>query len=111
MKCLAHVGFALTILAGAACGQESKPLVVGPGMTSCTTFNALPPAQIADVTTWAQGFLSGMNSYRWLSTHYQPLVLPGSTEIQAYLKSFCAGHPLDIALKGTLELFEELEDR
>ena len=110
MKSLAHFGIVLTILAGPAWAQESRPLIVGPGTTSCTTLGALSASQIADVTTWAQGFLSGMNSYRWLSTHYQPLVLPGTGEIQAHLLAYCKGHPLDTAIKGTLVLFEELED-
>ena len=110
MKYLAHIGMALMMLVGPACAQESKPLIVGPGTTSCATFNALPTSQIADVTTWAQGFLSGMNSYRWLSTRYQPLVLPGTVEIQVHLKAYCTEHPLDTAIKGTLVLFQELED-
>ena len=51
-----------------------------------------------------------MNSYRWLSTRYQPLVLPGMVEIQARLLAYCKGHPLDTAINGTLVLFRELED-
>ena len=109
MRSLVHFGMALTILTGPACAQGNKPLVVGPGMTSCTALSALPTSQIADVTTWAQGFLSGMNSYRWLSTHYQPLVLPGKVEIQARLLTYCEEHPRDPAIKGALALFEELE--
>lgn len=111
MNSLAHFGITLTFLAGAACAQGDKPLIVGHGTISCTTFNSLPAAQTAEVTTWAQGFLSGMNSYRWLSTRYQPLVLPDTVEIQAHLRTYCTEHPLDTALKGTLLLFEELEDR
>ena len=111
MKTLVQLGVVLVLLTGIACAEETKPLVVGPGTISCSKFNAISSSQIVEVTTWAQGFLSGMNSYRWLSTRYQPLVLPDMDTIQERLKVYCTGHPFDTALKGTLLLFEELEDR
>lgn len=102
---------ALTLSSNGAGAQESKPLIVGPGTVTCATFNAMSTSGVAGVTTWAQGFLSGMNSYRWLSTRYQPLVLPEAHAIAEHLKTFCAEHPNDTVLKGTLALFKDLEDR
>jgi hypothetical protein len=95
MRFLVGFGIALTFLARVACAEETRPLIVGPGTISCATFSAQPAPQIAEVTTWAQGFLSGMNSYRWLSTHYQPLVLPDAAEIHEHLRRYCVEHPLD----------------
>ena len=109
MKSLSHLGILMSLLVGFAHAQESKPLIVGPGLVSCAKFSALPALEVAEVTAWAQGFVSGMNSYRWLNTHYQPLVLPDAVAIQARLTTFCVEHPDDTALKGTLVLFKELE--
>lgn len=106
-----QLGVVLTLLAGIACAEERRPLITGPGTILCVKLNAIPPSEIAEVTVWAQGFLSGMNSYRWLSTRYQPLVLPGNDVIQEHLTGYCSAHPLDTALKGTLLLFQELEDQ
>ena len=60
MNPLVHLGVLLAFLTGAACAQEGKPLIVGPGTISCVKFNAIAPEEIVEVTTWAQGFLSGM---------------------------------------------------
>lgn len=101
----------LTLSSNGARAQGSKPLIVGPGTVTCATFNDLSTSEIAAVTAWAQGFLSGMNSYRWLNTRYQPLVLPEAGAIAEHLKTFCVQHRNDTVLKGTLALFKDLEDR
>lgn len=101
----------LTLSSNGAGAQESKPLIVGPGTAPCAKYSSMSTSEVADVTTWAQGFLSGMNSYRWLDTHYQPLVLPEGNAIAEHLKTFCGQHPNDTVLKGTLALFKDLEDR
>lgn len=102
---------ALMLSSSGAGAQESKPLIVGPGTATCAKFSSMNTSEVAGVTTWAQGFLSGMNSYRWLNTRYQPLVLPEASAIAEHLKTFCVQQPNDTVLKGTLALFKDLEDR
>lgn len=81
MRTAAWLVVVLTLSSNGAGAQERKPLIVGPGTATCAAFNALSTSEVAGVTTWAQGFLSGMNSYRWLNTQYQPLVLPEASAI------------------------------
>ena len=102
---------ALTLSSNGAGAQEDKPLIVGPGTATCAKFSSMSTSEVEATTTWAQGFLSGMNSYRWLNTRYQPLVLPEASATAEHLKTFCVQHPNDTVLKGTLALFKDLEDR
>lgn len=112
MKHTTSIGLALCALAGAVMAQDRRPpLVVGPAMVACRTFAESAEAEKQAVVTWAQGFLSGMNTYRWLDTQYRPLGLPDAPSIRLFLDRYCRANPLETPLKGSIELFRHIEDR
>lgn len=59
--------------------------------------------------SWAQGYISGMNSYRTIASKREMLVLPDAPSTRAYLDKYCRDNPLKTVSDATLTLYLEVE--
>ena len=112
-----------TILCLGAVGAWAQPAerytIVGAGAFSCGKYlevrskdRRTPGVAFTEslMISWAQGYVSGMNSYRAIANpKREMLVLPDAPSIKAYLDKYCRDNPLKTVQDGILELYIELE--
>lgn len=83
----------------------------GVGTTSCTKYVAASPTELSTITAWVQGFLSGANSYRYISHRRELLLLPEAKEVSAWLSTFCKGVGADNVYQASIGLWKSIEDQ
>lgn len=103
-----------------AWAQPTEPYtIIGAGASSCGRYlevrsqNHRTPEVVFNETlmiSWAQGYVSGMNSYRAVAyPKREMLVLPDAPSTKVYLDKYCRENPLKTLHDGTFALYLELE--
>lgn len=109
MKLIITPMLALSI-AHLAIAQPNSQVASGIGTYSCGRYIELrqqndPMAQVM-LTSWMQGFLSGMN---WtLAASNQMKLLPDHQSLNSYLDKYCRDNPLQQIISGVSALHREL---
>jgi hypothetical protein len=81
----------------------------GPGAFPCTKYLSASPSDDALFISWVQGFLSGANSYRYLSQRKELLLLPESEEITASVSVFCKKNQTKSVYHASMNLWQSIE--
>lgn len=87
--------------------------VSGAGTVSCGKYleNQKQPILKAIQTTWAQGFISGINITESAIANKKMLSMPDSETIDLYLSNYCKEKPLKHPYDGAMSLYLELRAR
>lgn len=103
----------VTLIATFVCSTQAiAAQLPGAGATSCGQFLEFHAANIlgvdGTVLSWTQGFLTGMNLSHTLSTRKEPIDLPDSASLLAYLVKYCQDNPLKSIWEGNMKLYFEI---
>lgn len=89
-------------------GQSSySSIVVGPGAISCG--NVASRAHDPLVTSWAMGYLSGLNVRQHDVEGHDWVGLPDRKAIERYIDNHCRANPLHTLKKTVDQMFSDLE--
>lgn len=90
--------------------QSSGPAIAGAGRVSCGKYliQKSDPAIELMVTSWVQGFLSGMNVAK--PADLPSVALPDNESIAAYIDKFCRDYPLESPAGGAIQLYLDLRE-
>lgn len=87
--------------------------VAGPGVISCGKWIEARAFQNKDIdnvfTAWIQGFLSGMNTWRWLQTKQEMSLIPDPPSVLAYVDKFCRENPLEGVYSASMQLYRDMQ--
>ncbi len=61
------------------------------------------------VVTWAQGYLSGVNTQRYAMTKQDMAIQPDGESIRAYILKHCTDNPLHTVYEAAIHLSSEMK--
>lgn len=106
---------ALLILAaalGSGASQAEEFAIAGAGTLSCEKYlegrNGKDRILEMAVITWVQGYLSGVNSTRYMDSGTEMSILPSSDAITAYAAKFCTDNPSKTLYEAAIPLGKAL---
>lgn len=92
---------------------DDRFAVAGPGATSCGKWieaRALQRKEVdAVLTTWIQGFLSGMNTQRLAHSNQEVSLIPDPPTLLAYVDKACRDNPLDQVYLIAIKLYQDMQ--
>jgi len=101
------------LLSASAQAADDRYGIAGAGAASC---GAWIEARQADdrstnlmLTSWLQGFLSGMNTQRYLLTKQEYSLIPDSPTLLAYVDKACRDNPLSNGYVVAMRLYQEMQ--
>ena len=103
-------------LATAAGQADERTIMVrgGAAMDSCAKFSEaerVRDSNYAVYMTWVQGFVTGYNAYASFDKSHAMRNLSPDTDVvewSAWLKTYCAAHPLNVFGNASFELLQAL---
>ena len=111
----AAAGLFLLIAPDAAAGEKA---VAGAGVTTCAVFASRYKENLEKVEiiyfTWAQGFMSGLNTGLIASNSETPDLHPNDFDTedqQGHIRHYCDQHPLADYFEATLDLYNEMRQK
>lgn len=115
MRLLSHCLFALLFLISSSTFAADKYVFPGAGATSCGSWLKLRAEGDEMlgfiVTSWVQGFLSGMNVQRYRLAKKDMVLIPDSPSIQAYVDKYCRDNPLKTPFEASISMYREISEK
>ena len=95
---------------------SDEAYAMGPGANSCAKFAkdlAIDPMVIeATYFSWAQGYMSGMNSISdVIAARTRDLQAKSTVDERGAIRAFCDAHPLKLYMEAVLTLYRSLPVR
>lgn len=101
------------LLSAPAQAADDRYGVAGAGAASCGKWIEARKADNQStnlmLTSWLQGFLSGMNTQRSLLTNQEYLLIPDSPTLLAYVDKACRDNPLSNVYVVAIRLYQEMQ--
>lgn len=102
----------LCTVESASAQASSGQAIAGAGGVSCGKYLEIRAHSSAELdglfTSWLQGFLSGMNTYRFVATRQEMSQIPDGPSLLAYMDKYCRDNPLKSAYSGAMTLHSGL---
>ena len=107
------VGFCFGFAFAFASSMDAKanPGVQGAGSVLCRIAEQNWRKDGANLFTWGQGFMSGLNILRYVGGKEVVNLDPGDFSVVlqiAYIRTYCRSHPEDEAANAFYELFKDI---
>ena len=118
LRHLAAAAGLFLLMAPDAAAAEKATAVAGAGGTTCAVFASRYKENIEKVEnvyfTWAQGFMSGLNTGLIASHSETPDLHPNDFDTedqQRYIRHYCDQHPLADYYAAVMDLYMEMREK
>lgn len=95
-----------------AYGANDRSAISGAGAISCGKWIETREMKNDDInmmlSSWLQGFLSGMNTQRYVTTKKEMALIPDSATLLAYVDKACKDSPLDSVYLISMRLYQDI---
>lgn len=113
MKLLVRIYILMTFFLSISSLAVGNPVVSGTGTISCEKWfegRAFKNKEMdAFFASWIQGFLSGMNTQRYIESQQAMSELPDIPTMLAYVDKECSGKPLQKIYPILVNLYQDIQ--